>query len=324
MKKTLFTLCALAALVSCQSLKEEWQPVFTLDYGTPDSEQFADAQFANHVITPIKDLKALYKGTKVDILEDIVISGYVVSSDHAGNVYRSLYIQDATGAIEIKTGRTSQYAEYPLGRKLYVKCQDLVLGQYGGALQLGLPSSEDKYDTSYMDLHALVDQHVFKGAEIIDINTLREEISDAQIKNLDYVGRYVTIPNVTYGNKIFVILYDRNNNSQYLRNKDNYGVTTWSISKDGFERYMQTGFNGTIPEANRGDYDASAYTLSQYFKTPGGTEVQVRTSGYAKFADAQIDPAILGGAKVDLTGLLSYYNGNYQFTLLDLTGVQIK
>ena len=62
--------------------------------------------------------------------------------------------------------------------------------------------------------------------------------------------------------------------------------------------------------------------MSQYF-TLGKTDLQVRTSGYAKFADTQIDPKILKGAKVNLTGLLTYYNGNNQFTLLDLDGVEI-
>ena len=76
-------------------------------------------------------------------------------------------------------------------------------------------------------------------------------------------------------------------------------------------------------ETWQGLYDAaSAYTLSQYF-SKNRTDLQVRTSGYAKFADTQIDPKILQGAKVNLTGLLTYYNGNNQFTLLDLSGVEI-
>ena len=57
---------------------------------------------------------------------------------------------------------------------------------------------------------------------------------------------------------------------------------------------------------------------------PGGTEIQVRSSGYAKFADTQIDKAILDGAKINLTGILTNYNGAAQFTLIDLDGVKIQ
>jgi hypothetical protein len=70
--------------------------------------------------------------------------------------------------------------------------------------------------------------------------------------------------------------------------------------------------------------NSSAYSVSQYFKMPGGTEVQVRSSGYAKFADVEIDKAIQNGAKVDFTGILTNYNGAAQFTLIDLDGVKIK
>ena len=70
--------------------------------------------------------------------------------------------------------------------------------------------------------------------------------------------------------------------------------------------------------------NAAAYAVSQYFKMTGGTEIQVRTSGYAKFSDEKIDKAILEGAKIDLTGILTNYNGAAQFTLIDLDGVKKK
>ena len=58
--------------------------------------------------------------------------------------------------------------------------------------------------------------------------------------------------------------------------------------------------------------------------TFGSKDVQVRSSGYAKFADTQIDESILSGAsKVNLTGILTSYKGEAQFTLIDLTGVEI-
>ena len=68
---------------------------------------------------------------------NIIISGIVVSSDQGGNYYKTLTIQDETGGIEIKINRTSLYNEYRVGQKVFVKCQGLVIGDYGGMEQLG-------------------------------------------------------------------------------------------------------------------------------------------------------------------------------------------
>ena len=72
-----------------------------------------------------------------------------------------------------------------------------------------------------------------------------------------------------------------------------------------------------------GTYDigSMAYSVSQYFKM-GNTEVQVRSSGYARFADTELPREVLDGeATVTLTGILTDYKGAAQFTLIDLDGV---
>ena len=290
------------------------------------------------VHTTIAQLKALYTkpGTPVLITDDLVIGGQVISSDASGNVYRSFYIQDDTGAIEIKIGKSSLYNDYKLGQWVYIKCKGLALGQYGGMLQIGYRTDQPAwidaspaYETNYMDVQYLIDAHIFRGK--VDKPVPPMLISEAGIKDEANFGRYVRIEGLTYGNKIFVILYDKADNSTYLRDSA-FGVTTWAMTQNGFKAYMtpngkvepQSAFEGAVTkETWQGLYDAAAaYTVSQYF-VKGKTDLQVRTSGYAKFADTKIDPRILKGAVVNLTGILTYYNGNNQFTLIDLDGVEI-
>jgi hypothetical protein len=290
------------------------------------------------VNTTIAQLKALYTkpGTPVLITDDLVIGGQVISSDASGNVYRSFYIQDDTGAIEIKIGKSSLYNDYKLGQWVYIKCKGLALGQYGGMLQIGYRTDQPAwidaspaYETNYMDVQYLIDAHIFRGK--VDKPVPPMLISEAGIKDEANFGRYVRIEGLTYGNKIFVILYDKADNSTYLRDSA-YGVTSWAMTQNGFKAYMtpngkvepQSAFEGAVTkETWQGLYDAAAaYTVSQYF-VKGKTDLQVRTSGYAKFADTKIDPRILKGAVVNLTGILTYYNGNNQFTLIDLDGVEI-
>ena len=307
-------------------------------YPTPDEATGVFTPVTLEVNTTIAQLKALYTkpGTPVLITDDLVIGGQVVSSDQSGNLYRSFYIQDATGAIEIKIGKSSLYSDYKLGQWVYVKCKGLALGQYGGMLQIGYRTDQpswveatSKYETNYMDVQYLIDAHIFRGELDKPVEPIL--ITEAGIKDEANYGRYVRIEGLTYGNKIFVILYDKADNSTYLRDGA-YGVTTWAMTQNGFKAYMtpngkaepQSAFEGAVTkETWQGLYDAAAaYTVSQYF-TVGKTDLQVRTSGYAKFADTQIDPRILKGAKVNLNGLLTYYNGNNQFTLIDLDGVEI-
>ncbi len=290
------------------------------------------------VNTTIAQLKALYTkpGTPVLITDDLVIGGQVISSDQSGNLYRSFYIQDETGAIEIKIGKSSLYNDYKLGQWVYIKCKGLSLGQYGCMLQLGYRTDQPawvdaspSYETNYMDVQYLIDTHIFRGELAKPVEPLL--ISEAGIKDEANYGRYVRIEGLTYGNKIFVILYDKADNSTYLRDSA-YGVTTWAMTQNGFKAYMtpngkvepQSAFEGAVTkETWQGLYDAAAaYTVSQYF-VKGKTDLQVRTSGYAKFADTKIDPRILKGAVINLTGILTYYNGNNQFTLIDLDGVEI-
>ena len=76
--------------------------------------------------------------------------------------------------------------------------------------------------------------------------------------------------------------------------------------------------------------NANAVTTSQYFHLPEGLPVQIRTSGYAKFADTEIDPAIIGdpnaedGALCTATGIITVYNGAVQLALVNEDSVKLQ
>ncbi len=321
----LIAIAAISAAVSCD--------IYPVDDSYPEFKPVT-----LEVNTTIAELKAMYTktGNPVLIETDKIIGGQVISSDQSGNVYRSLYIQDETGAIEIKIGKTGLYNDYKLGQWVYVKCKGLSLGQYGGMTQIGYrvdqPAwvpNDSSYETNYIDVQYIIDTHIFKGE--LDTPVEPMLIGESGMKDPANYGRFVRIEGLTYGNQIFTILYDEADNSTYLSDKT-YGVDTWAMSKNGFKAYMtpngkaepQAAFDGSVTKENwQSLYNAgTAYSVSQYF-TIGKSDLQVRTSGYCKFADTKIDPRILAGAKVNFTGLLTYYNGNIQFTLLDLDGVEI-
>jgi Family of unknown function (DUF5689) len=70
----------------------------------------------------------------------IVITGTVVSEDVAGNIYKTMVIQDpATGdALKISIDAGSMTGIYPIGQSISIKCNGLAIGKYGDLLQLGI------------------------------------------------------------------------------------------------------------------------------------------------------------------------------------------
>lgn len=90
--------------------------------------------------TSIKGLKALHTtaGAYDVINTDIVVSGIVIANDKSGNLYKQLFIQDTTGAIQIAIDATSLYGTYPIGRRVFVKCKGLCISDYNNTPQLGV------------------------------------------------------------------------------------------------------------------------------------------------------------------------------------------
>jgi DNA/RNA endonuclease YhcR with UshA esterase domain len=327
--RKIFSVLAVAVLAfsSC----EEWDQVFTTDYGEADV-------YEPVTMTPnttIAELKALYKTSPVKIDKNLIIGGQVVSEDRTGNIYKSLYIQDATGGIELKIGKSGLYNDYKLGQWVYVKCSGLTLGAYNGMLQLGYKDPTGEYETSYLDVQYIIDTHVFRGE--VDTPLEAKKVSANDLLKEENIGCYVELDGLTYGNEIFLLVYvDQNgdkksNDNRIFFSDETWGVTTWAMSKNGFLGYLNSGaFDAGATNTGRKvtelkktlQKNATAYTVSQYFRM-GVQEVQIRTSGYSRFADTQIDPEILNGKKINVKGILTTYNNASQFTLIDLGGIEI-
>lgn len=335
-------LLALAVIASPMMMTscDEFPPV---KYDNPDPyTKYTDADFPGVTFTDIADLKAKFTGEPVEFTEDIYIKAQVVSSDQSGNLYRTMYIQDATGGIELKMGTRNLYNDYKLGQWIYVNCNGLTLGNYYGMVGLGYKSNDPEYQTAYIDNQYIIDTHIFRGE--LDDPVEPIVLGPEDFTKAENFGRYVQIDGLTYANAIFVILYydpdgdhqDYANNCVFLDEEkgDNYGINTWAISENGFQKLLDDetfDFNGGLTMEEKAKFVAPySYTVSQYFNVEGSsTQLQIRTSGYARFADTEISPEILGGTTFSAKGILSFYqkkqdDPNYQFTLIDLNGIEVK
>lgn len=158
------------------------------------------------------------------------------------------------------------------------------------------------------------------------------------------IGALITLENLEYANEIFTLLYIRGSESNkessnrvFLSNgktvvDPTWKVDTWAISKTSFINHLKAGDWDSATVGNSGDNygpvadvkdellaNANAYSVSQYFNLPNkkGT-VQVRTSGFSKFADLQMaKSAGWNNGKITLSGILTIYQGTFQFILTD-------
>ncbi len=74
---------------------------------------------------------------KIDSGSDIIIRGIVIADDRSGNFYKQIVIQDSTGGIAVNINGTNLYTSYPIGREVFIKCNNLYISDYNNAMQLG-------------------------------------------------------------------------------------------------------------------------------------------------------------------------------------------
>lgn len=104
------------------------------EFNEPEKASYSPDIEANFTID---ELKSLYTGELTDIDTDVVIKGTVIANDESGNIYKAIFIQDNTAGIQISLNAYELHNLFHVGDLIYVKCQGLYLGEYGGQIQLG-------------------------------------------------------------------------------------------------------------------------------------------------------------------------------------------
>lgn len=127
---SIFTVIIAAALFAGCNLDPEVAPIPTYD---------------GEANTTIAELLSMHEIGSTDSYvhlsedsADIIITGIVVSSDEQGNCYKYINIEDETGAIQIKINNSALFHRYPVGQRVFVKCNGLDLGDYRKLPQLGM------------------------------------------------------------------------------------------------------------------------------------------------------------------------------------------
>lgn len=120
--------CCLFLVLSC---------VKDRNFDTPESDRVSGV-VAN---TTYAEVKKLYQDETIQIQDDLVIEGYVISSDEAGNFFSVLHFQDSptnpTEGFQIEIDLRDSHLFYPEGSKIFIKLKGLYLGKSKEVFKIG-------------------------------------------------------------------------------------------------------------------------------------------------------------------------------------------
>lgn len=254
-----------------------------------------DGDFAGSKLISIRDFKQLFYdeygsgasalGKTLEITDDYVIKGKVLSSDQAGNVYKSVYIYDGTAAIELKL-MVSNYVYYQVGQTLYVKTKGLAIGNYRFMLSVGnMPTEKDiekGYANRNIETQVERDQHIFAG----ELGKLSEDdyfvVTPDNYKNVltdDLLGCLIRFEGLQYKKGYF----DGDRYPQYLETVYENNSTTATYTN---KYYEEEGLEETYAYNDGNDryYGSSLFTYTPDNESSKQSNFIVRVSGYANFA----------------------------------------
>jgi hypothetical protein len=174
--------------------------------GTEENTQLNALQTAvekgEKTMISIRQLKAFFVYSRVHtITADLVVKGYVVSSDSTGNFYKEIYLQDKpenpTAAIHVMLDQADLYNRFNVGREIYIDLKGLHIGESrsgNGIISLGGALNEDGDEVSHLRALDIPDHFLRSNSteEVMPSPVLFSEI------NSSHIGMYVEIANVRF------------------------------------------------------------------------------------------------------------------------------
>ena len=267
------------------------------------------------------------------------IKGKVISNDEQGNIYKSLYIFDGTGAIELKL-TNGLFLDYPCNLDtgetmwVYVKLRGLYLGNFRMMLSLGdIPTSSYNsygnykyYPNSNIVSQNKVRQHVFPGEKTtltqgtadsddileVDKNSYTKLFGKSGQKYLDRLIRF----------KGLKVRYAGTNNQSGSTSPVGSNIYPQWLCSAG----IPISIGGAIDDVVNKPWYKMAYSvngIAQYGSilvtytdgTPSSTNKSgvytVRTSGYSRFAGKFVPK---DGAVGDVLAIFSLYSKDWSYS----------
>jgi hypothetical protein len=249
--KTIILLLALVASISFTSCVEDGD--FTVPQSIGAEENAAvetiEAELAdpNSGLTEISiaNLAGLVvNGQATEITSNIVVKGYVTSSDETGNFYKEFFIQDKpenpTAAIKVALELVDSYNKFNIGREVYVRLNGLYVGEVrsgDGVATIGGDKNDDGDEVENLSLNQLETQ-LFRSSNtetIVPLSVKFSEINDS------HIGMFIQVDNAqfptTLAGKTYVDANDQFDTQRTLQSCDGFGFTTFILETSAFASF---------------------------------------------------------------------------------------
>ncbi|WP_312389514.1 DUF5689 domain-containing protein [Chryseobacterium sp.] len=173
-------------------------PAFPRIDGKPsDPCSFSPDGLTAKTVAEVKQLAgSLAPNGLLKITGDYYLKAQIVADDATGNLFKYLYVEDATGGIKVNINRADLYLEnrFKLGKDLYIKLKDLHIRNVSGELQLG------SNDSSAAVAYRIKDEEIFRY--LFDSNALPRAVvpterTITQLTKAD-VGRWIKIKDLQF------------------------------------------------------------------------------------------------------------------------------
>lgn len=240
----LTAVAASAGFTSCQD-----------DFDAPDMTVPVATLKPNITIAEFKELywdnsdNYVRKITPGENGERLVIAGRVISDDADGNIFRSLIIQDETGALSMSVYSYNLYLQYRVGQEVVMDLTDMYAGKYSTIFQLGYPDYSPAYgeQPSFMPRDFFDSHAQLNGMpEISKIDTLVinsfSELSNSQEDMRKFGSQLVRFNNVKFalgGEASFCTAHKVSSTDRVLAEADNEGATI-DVRTSGYASFWST------------------------------------------------------------------------------------
>ena len=116
----------------------------------------------------IANLKEHIVGTHASLIEDdVVVVGRIISSDRDDNFYRTIVVDDGTGAVEVMMGIAPLAADYLEGLKVALRLKGCYMGYQRGVAVVGTRAAEyESSDVGYLASREAVDRVVVRSDDV--------------------------------------------------------------------------------------------------------------------------------------------------------------
>ena len=148
----------------------------------------------------IKNLKGLFiQDEATEITSDLVVKGYVASSDRTGNFFKEIFIQDEAenpeASIKVVLNLTDTYNKYNLGREIYIKLNGLFIGETrsgDGVITIGGVASGNEVDDVTIKQ---ISENIFRSSVTKALVPKTVNLSEVSSDN---IGMFIQIENAQF------------------------------------------------------------------------------------------------------------------------------